>query len=264
MATIFLKLGGSLITEKNRPYTPRIEKIDELVTQIASVIRKDSDLQLVLGHGSGSFGHQAASQFDTQNGVSGTEAWRGFAEVWYQASRLNRVVIEALHRSGLPVLTFSPAASVKAHDGKVVSWDIHPIQAALANGLLPVIHGDVAFDDVRGGTILSTEALFAYLARDLKPQRILLAGMEAGVWADFPLRKRLIQSMTPADLPRQLSGLGAAAATDVTGGMKSKVFDMLALVEATPGLEVLIFSGDSPESICRALMGENPGTRLHR
>lgn len=55
---------------------------------------------------------------------------------------------------------------------------------ALANGILPVVYGDVVFDEVRGGTILSTEDLFQHLAHQLHPERVLLAGLEAGVWAD--------------------------------------------------------------------------------
>jgi len=264
MALIFLKLGGSLITEKSRPYTARLEKIDELVQQISVYMQKDPAMRLVLGHGSGSFGHQAASRFNTRQGVSSHAEWAGFAEVWYQASALNRLVVEALHRSGLPAVTFSPFASVTAHDGKVFIWDTFPLKSALSNGLLPVIHGDVVFDEVRGGTILSTEALFIYLARELKPDRILLAGLETGVWADFPRRMDLIRSITPADPPQQLTALGKANAPDVTGGMRSKVTDMLALVAQVHGLEVLIFSGEEPQTLGRALHGENPGTCLHR
>ena len=147
MALIFLKLGGSLITDKTRPYTPRPEKLDLLAAEIASALKENPDLQLVLGHGSGSFGHAAASRYNTRLGVSGNAAWRGFAEVWYQASALNRLVLEALVRARLPAVTLSPVASVTARDGKISSWNLSPIQAALSNGILPVIHGDVVFDD---------------------------------------------------------------------------------------------------------------------
>jgi isopentenyl phosphate kinase len=122
----------------------------------------------------------------------------------------------------------------------------------------------VAFDDVRGGTILSTEDLFFHLAHETHPRRILLAGEEAGVWADFPGRTRLIPEITPSSLAGQAAGLGAAAGTDVTGGMYAKVTQMLALVEELPDLEVLIFSGREPGSVLRALSGDCPGTRLHR
>jgi isopentenyl phosphate kinase len=263
MSIVFLKLGGSLITDKTRPYTARIEKLDSLTAEIASCLEINTQLHLVLGHGSGSFGHAAASLHATRLGVSSPEAWQGFAEVWYQASRLTRLVVEAFHRANLPVVTFSPAASVIAQNGKVSIWESYPIQAALSNGLIPIIHGDVAFDRALGGTILSTEDLFAHLARDIHPQRILLAGLEDGVWADFPSCEHLLREITPKSISLLAPSLGAAAGVDVTGGMYSKVTEMLSLLEYIPDLEILIFSGERPGNLHRALLGENPGTLLH-
>jgi isopentenyl phosphate kinase len=263
MTLIFLKLGGSLITDKTRPYTPRPEKLDLLTAEIAAAVRENPDLQLLLGHGSGSFGHAAASNYQTRLGVSGLNAWHGFAEVWYQASALNRIVVEALHRAGLPAVTLSPSACITSHDGKVVTWNHYPIQAALSNGLLPVIHGDVVFDEVRGGTILSTEDLFSYLAYHLRPQRILLAGLESGVWADFPAHEHLLAEITTGTFAKHSSGLGASVGADVTGGMLAKVTGMLSLVEDIPELKILIFSGEQPGNITRALQGEYPGTLIH-
>jgi isopentenyl phosphate kinase len=261
---VFLKLGGSLITDKTRPYTPRPEKLDDLAAQIAVAMQDHPDMQLILGHGSGSFGHQAASRFGTRNGVASVEAWRGLAEVWYQASALNRIVVETLHHAGLPVITLSPAASITAHEGKVSVWNLYPLTTALNQGLLPVIHGDVAFDDEQGGTILSTEDLFSHLARKLHPNLILLAGLEAGVWEDFPSRTNLIKELTPQNSGKLLPNLGRSASMDVTGGMQTKVNEMLALVEEVPGLEVLIFSGEEPGNLRQALLGNTPGTIIHR
>ncbi len=263
MSLVFLKLGGSLITDKTRPYSLRAEKLNAIAGEIASAIKENPDLQLVLGHGSGSFGHVAASQTHAREGVSGLEGWQGFAEVWYQASALDRFVVEALHQNGLPVVTFPPVSSVITNDGKVNKWDSTPIQIALTNGLLPVIHGDVVFDKVRGGTILSTEDLFAFLTNLLHPKRILLAGLEEGVWADFPARTRLLEQLTPDEATRIAPDLGWTVGADVTGGMHSKVTGMLALVEQNANLEVIIFSGEPPGNIRRALQGENPGTRLY-
>lgn len=260
----FLKLGGSLITDKTRPYTPRPDRLDALAGEIAAALQDQPDLRLVLGHGSGSFGHQAASQFGTRRGVAGPEAWRGFAEVWYQASALNRLVVEALRRAGLPAVTISPLSTVTAHEGRVLIWDLYPLQMALGHRLLPVVHGDVVFDEALGGTILSTEDLFAHLARELRPNRILLAGLEEGVWEDFPARTKLVPEITPEGSAQQASGLGAAAGADVTGGMQAKVQQMLELVEEIPSLEVVIFSGETDGNLRRALAGEAVGTRLHR
>jgi len=94
----FLKLGGSLITEKTTPYAPRLDLLSDLAGQIARAMATQPGLSLVLGHGSGSFGHTAARQFGTREGLPShgkgeadeKSYWRGFSEVWFQASALNR------------------------------------------------------------------------------------------------------------------------------------------------------------------------------
>lgn len=259
---IFLKLGGSLITDKARPFTPRREKLAALAGEIQAAWQADPGLSLLLGHGSGSFGHVAAQQHGTRQGVSSPQGWLGFAQVWRQASALNRLVIEALHQAGLPALSFPPSAMLTARSRRVAAWDLQPLRQALAARLLPVIYGDVVFDLDLGGTIFSTEDLFTHLAGELQPRRILLAGMEEGVWADFPACTRLVPHLTPAGLAQVAGGLGGSAATDVTGGMLDKVQQSLAWVKAVPGLEVHIFSGERPGAVGQALLGGLPGTRL--
>ncbi|MCS6908243.1 MAG: isopentenyl phosphate kinase [Anaerolineales bacterium] len=260
---IFLKLGGSLITEKHRPYTARLETLRRLAEEIAHARQSVPELRLVVGHGAGSFGHVPAKRYGTRQGVHTPEEWLGFAEVWREAATLNRLVVEALLAAKLPVISLPPCASVTAEDGKVAVWELYPIRAALQAGLLPLIFGDVVFDRHRGGTILSTEDLFEHLARQLRPRRILLAGIEEGVWSDFPQCTQLVREITPADLYQGRLQLGGSQAPDVTGGMESKVRQSLAWVQELPELEVLIFNGEKPGAVRRALMGETLGTRIH-
>jgi isopentenyl phosphate kinase len=271
---VFLKLGGSLITDKTQPYTPRLDIIEDIALQILTALQTQPDLRLIIGHGSGSFGHVAASEYHTRDGFlprpsplihrerDKTEAsyWKGFAEVWYQASSLNQFVMKALHKMKIPAIALPPSANVIASDGKVSIWETTSISMALAAGLVPVIYGDVAFDEIRGGTILSTEDLFAHLARALDPQRILLAGLEAAVWEDFPARTLKVESITPHTFNEISEGVGKAAGTDVTGGMESKVRQMLDLVQQNRELKIQIFSGAEPGNILRALTGETLGT----
>lgn len=259
----FLKLGGSLITDKNRPHTPRLDVLARLAGEIAAAKRRFPELRLVLGHGSGSFGHVPAQRYNTRQGVHTQTEWQGFIEVWRDAAALNRFVLDAFAEADLPAMAFPPSASLIARDGRVESWDISPLIAALQVGLIPVVYGDVVFDRARGGTIFSTEDLFDDLARKLRPGRILLAGLEPGVWADYPRCTHLATEITPENLAQIMPALGGSAATDVTGGMYSKVQQSLALVQATPGLEVRIFSADTPGMILRALAGEPLGTLIH-
>jgi isopentenyl phosphate kinase len=271
---VFLKLGGSLITDKTQPYTPKPDVIEDVALQILTALQTNPDLRLVLGHGSGSFGHVAASEYHTRDGFfphpsplihrerDKTEEnyWKGFSEVWYQASSLNQFVMKALHKMKVSAIALPPSANVIASDGKVSIWETTGISMALAAGLVPVIYGDVTFDEIRGGTILSTEDLFSHLARALNPQRILLAGLEAAVWEDFPDRTHKLETITPQTFSEISEGVGKAAGADVTGGMESKVTQMLDLVQQNRELKIQIFSGAEPGNIQRALTGETLGT----
>ncbi len=110
----------------------------------------------------------------------------GFSKVWQAAHALNHIVMEELAIAGLPAIAVSPSSAIVSRNREILEWDISPLQAALAAGILPVVFGDAVFDQTLGGTILSTEDLFVHLAPRLQPARILLAGEEKGVWADFP------------------------------------------------------------------------------
>ncbi len=259
---IFLKLGGSLITDKTQVSTPRPDILARLATEIADFRSSMPNSRLILGHGSGSFGHIPAKKYGTRDGVRTPEEWRGFAEVWRQATALTRLVIDALHAAGVPAIAFPPSGAATTNGGRITNWEPTPLRAALEAGLLPVVHGDVTFDAVRGGTIVSTEDVFSYLAGVFQPGRILIAGIEEGVWADYPACTRLIPEITPANINAIAGSLGGSAATDVTGGMAGKVRGMLALAAQTSGLGISIFSGTPAGHVRSALLGAQIGTLI--
>ncbi len=257
---IFLKLGGSLITKKEEPETVRQQTLERLCEEIA-VYRSSSPVTpLLIGHGSGSFGHVAAARFSTHQGAGSSEDWIGFARVWAAAQRLNRLVVDALRACDLAVIAFPPSASALAQDGRIVDMAIEPIKRALDAGLIPLVLGDVAFDSTQGAAIVSTEEVFRFLAEHLVPERVLLAGTEAGVYADYPDRQQLLPSVSPDSLPSL--ALAGAEAPDVTGGMAAKVRQAFEMVGGSPGLELRIFSGEEPGNVARALRGEPVGTRV--
>jgi isopentenyl phosphate kinase len=260
---VFLKLGGSLITHKGSPHSPRLDVLARLADEIAQALTTRPELALLLGHGSGSFGHVPAARHGTRAGVHSPQEWRGFVEVWQEARALDQLVIEALAQAGLPALAFPPSAWLVRSDHAPEPAATRPLALALEHGLLPLVQGDVAFDERQGGTIVSTEDVFAALAPQLRPQRVLLAGVEAGVWADYPTCTRLIPEMTPADARSGVENIQGSANTDVTGGMRDKVDQMIHLVQSISGLSACIFSGAQPGNLLRALLGEPLGTSIH-
>ena len=213
---------------------------------------------MVLAHGSGSFGHVAARRHGTRAGVTGQAGWQGFAEVSDAAARLNRIVAGVFLAAGLPVWSVPPSAGGWCADGQVSRWLPELFVMALERGLLPLTYGDAVLDTVRGGTIASTEELFAWLVPHLHPARIVLAGTVDGVFSRDPLADPYAEQwpeITPATLPGLRASLGGSHGVDVTGGMLSKVTEMVQLVTAYPGLEVRIVSGLRHGAVQAALLG---------
>ena len=247
---IFLKLGGSLITDKTgvEAFRPKI------MAAIGAEIRQalnEKPIKLLLGHGSGSFGHVHAAKYGTRGGVNSAEQWMGFAQVSAAASRINALVRDGLLSAEIPVISLTSHSSAFCNDGLIVDHNLTNIQHAFNAKLIPLIMGDVAFDTVRGGTIISTEEIMSHLAITLQPQWLLLAGETEGV---LDLDGNVIPIITRNNLAQYRTALGGSHGTDVTGGMLAKVLSMLELVAQHPQMRIRIFTGKQAGNIHQALI----------
>ncbi len=258
---VFVKLGGSLITDKRRRATPRKGTLKRLASELREALDATPQLQILLGHGSGSFGHWEAQKYNTRQGVKTPDQWHGFAQVSAAAARLNRLVVDIFLDVGVPVISLQPSAVVSATSGKIETLPHHTINQARQHGLVPLIYGDVAFDNTWGGTILSTETLFFHLCQHLQPAHILLLGNAPGVLDN---ERHIIPAITPASYPHIERHLRGSRYTDVTGGMADKVKQMVDLVQRIQGLQVWILTGREPDNLKHALLDplNTPGTRI--
>jgi isopentenyl phosphate kinase len=257
-----VKLGGSLITDKTTRASFREDAMQRIAHEIAASVAQEPTLSLIIGHGSGSFGHFEARQHNTMAGVQTLEQWHGFASVATIAAELNYLVAKVLHAADLPVFRVQPSASAVASDGNITHMALGNIEKALTQRLIPLVYGDVAFDEVRGGTIISTETIFTYLVDHLPVSRILLLGEVDGV---YDLQQQVIPQITPTNFEAIKPALGGSAGVDVTGGMLTKVEDMLALTQAKPELSIFIFNGKTPGLLQSALLNQPIlGTRIGR
>jgi isopentenyl phosphate kinase len=252
--TIFLKLGGSLITDKTQVEHARKSIIRRLAREIKAAREARPDLRLVLGHGSGSFGHVAAKKHGTREGVKDRSGWLGYAAVAASAAHLNQIVTDVFVAEGVPVVSLPPSASARCDDGRLSYLDTFVLRAVLENGLVPLVQGDVALDTARGATIVSTEDVFIYLIREFQPTHILLAGEVAGVFEQADMSGAIIPLITPNNVKQYASALGGSHGTDVTGGMIGKVQQMLDVVQHHPSTEVRIFSGAVRGNVQRLLI----------
>lgn len=257
---VFVKLGGSLITNKTVANSYHRSAVAAVGTVLRQGLEDDPNLRLLIGHGSGSFGHVAAEKHGTMQGVHSPEDWRGFAEVASVAADLNHLVTETLREQGLAIWHIQPSASALSRNSQLVSMALEPVKAAIDHRLTPLVYGDVSLDEVLGGTIISTEAIFFYLAQHLPADQILLLGDVEGVYDE---QRIIIPEISPERMNQVERALGGSAGTDVTGGMAAKVRQMVSLVQAQPRLSIRIMGGD-PEHIAEALGGSTDyGTLIH-
>jgi isopentenyl phosphate kinase len=257
---ILLKLGGSVITDKTRPFTARHETIERLAQEINNAYHdRADDLQLIVGHGAGSFGHEVAARYETHKGAIRPESWLGFAEVADAAAQLNHIVVNALRKAGLPAMRFQPSASTRTRGDQLMYFETFTIKAVLKHRIVPVVYGDVSVDAQQGMSIVSTERLFDNLAREINPTKIVLAGQVEGVFDADPLSNpgaELIEDIDSTNWAEVEAKLGGSHGVDVTGGMLSKVRDMYHLTVAMPPMQAMVISAEQPGNVEAVLKGQ--------
>jgi isopentenyl phosphate kinase len=247
--TKILKIGGSILTDKSRELAARPEEIARVAAEIA--IRPED---LVLVHGAGSFGHIPAKKY----GLPQEFSPEGLRMTHLTVARLCEMVVEALGQAGVDCLPVHPLSAAKLRQGRIESFFLGPVREMIKNGIMPVLHGDVAMDASRGAAIVSGDQLVAYLAGELEADTVAVGSNVDGVLVSG----QPLHCMGRNDLSQFESDIGASAGVDVTGGMRGKLEELLELADR--GTESVIFNAGKKGNITRALKGESVGTRIVR
>lgn len=264
-AVIAVKLGGSLITDKSGDAAARDAVIERLATEVAEVVGS-IDERVVLGHGSGSYGHPTAAEHGLRRGARTRDERLGLGATQDRAARLHRRVTGALRDAGVPAFSVSPSSAAVAEGGAVADFAAEALIRALEGGFLPVVYGDVMMDRARGCTIASTEAVLLHLVTVLEDggwpvRRVVWLGTTDGVLGRDGRRIARIEPDESADGGGAPEAAGGSSATDVTGGMRHRVETALEL--ASRGVGSWIGDGRPPGALRRALAGRpEGGTRV--
>lgn len=257
---VLIKLGGSLITDKNQPYTARLETMQQLVEEISLVRKQNPSLKLIIGNGAGSFGHQSAHKYNTINGFVSDAEKLGFCIVHQDVLDLNILLTKYFLQAGLPVVSLPPLTMAITQDKKLFKADFSIIENSLQAGFLPLVFGDVVLDQAIGGTILSTDILLAELAKYFHIQgnyqvRLINAGNYPGV---YDQNGQIIPYITPDNYSQIKAAIGKSNSVDVTGGMSQKVEEFVAI--ANLGIDCWIIDGNIPGNLVKAVLGQQMGT----
>lgn len=229
--------------------------IARLAGEIARA-RQETPFRLIVGHGSGSFGHVAARESGIAQGIRSADQLPGVSRTQERAAALHRLVITELEKAGALPFSIAPSSCLVTDGGKAAAFAAEPLLLALDQGLLPVTYGDVVMDRSRGVAICSTETLFEAVIAALQGcgravLRALWLGETDGL---YDAEGRTVPRVSAADLGQAARAIGDPAGTDVTGGMLHRVETALGL--ARLGVPSLLLNGLTPGLLERALRGE--------
>jgi len=251
-----LKLGGSLITDKKKAFTPKLEIIHNLSKQIKQAFDINPNLKLIIGNGSGSFAHYPAVQYKMKRGIREEKQKFGFCLVQNAAAKLNRIIVEELLKTGIKAISLNPSSMIVSNNNKIKRFFLEPFFGLLSLEITPVIYGDIVYDESLGAKIYSTEQLLGEIALNFKKKgyqaRIIHNGITKGV---LDQNGEPIPIITEKDINNVKKSLYSTSGYDITGGMVHKINESLNL--AKQGIKSLIINGTSEENLLtRALLEE--------
>ncbi len=205
---IVIKLGGSAITFKDKPYSVN----EEALVRISRILRSyyEAGGRMVLVHGGGSFGHQAVFERRSRKGVLDQ---RDVSMVQYIMLKLAVKVMDVLLEHGLPVTLYPGHALCRKKCQSISKLDY--IIEDLENGLVPMTHGDIIYSD-RGEYIISGDDLTLWIASAIGATRVYFVTSEPGVLGP---KGEVIEALNSIDQVRVFN----YREIDVTGGVIGKL-----------------------------------------
>ncbi|MCI0563554.1 MAG: isopentenyl phosphate kinase [Nitrososphaera sp.] len=237
-----IKLGGSVVTFKDRPVTANTEAIDKI-----SLSLRQLQVPIIIVHGGGSFGHYWSVQYDMHTKPASYDA-RGVSVVHESMVALNQIIVSSMIAASLNPYGIPP--SVITTDSRPIPAKIRQLYEMSKSKVIPVTFGDVVHTKGSRYSILSGDILMTILAKALRPSRVIFATNVDGIFKDL-ITRELLKEINIKHKSKIRFTDGAAA--DATGGMRRKVTEAFKI--ASHGMDVLMVNGLRPERIVEAVLG---------
>ena len=207
---VIVKLGGAAITIKDGE--PDTLNVDALITccdaiaevsplkKSSSFFAEESALRVIVVHGAGSYGHPQAKQYRVADGardMDGDPVLReGVAKTKASVRKLCKLVCDKLDSKLAPEVKLAPISPYgkfftvgKKLNRNLSRGGFDEVRAALMEGKIPVLHGDVVDDAEQGCAILSGDTLVECLTEEFKPKRVVFVSDVEGIFTAKPLHK---------------------------------------------------------------------------
>lgn len=247
---ILLKLGGSLLTDKNKPFSLREDILENCLNQII-----ESNKSIVLIHGGGSFGHPIAKKYQISQGLNDSikDQIIGLSKTHEVMNKFNSIIINKILDKGRSAISVQPSSIFVQDFNEIIFKSIDPIEKMLELGIIPVLYGDILLSWDSSFTILSGDQIILKLCEKIqkfKISKVIFGIEEDGIYIEDNGHKRLALKLKYNDLPNlKLAELDQKI--DVTGGIKGKLEIIKEIIKFN--VPVQIVNGIKNQNILKAL-----------
>ncbi len=249
-----VKLGGSVITVKDRPRSLRRDVIQRLLRELGRYYgEREGRDRIVLVHGGGSYGHPVVKECVSRLGRIDESC---FVETADSMDTLDHVLRKYAVAAGLPVVSLPPRSFCTMASGSPVCHT-EALSTLLHRGLVPLAYGDVVASD-RGFEVLSGDALAWHVAQKLGASEIVFVTDVDALYDRDPKVYPGARRIARAPVDEILGFLSESSSeVDVTGGMFRKLYEGRRL--GLRGVKVKIVSGFVEGELYRALASDEFG-----
>ena len=252
---LVIKLGGSVITFKEKPLTPNYQAIDK----IANIIKElKKTYKIIIVHGGGSFGHYWSVKYDMHT-MPSAYSDEGIAKVRESMIKLNSIIVEKFIT--LDIKPFSIQASTFVFNNLPCTNRIFSIADMIKdNDLTPITYGDVIYTSNGNFSILSGDSLMKIISRVLKPKVSIFTTNVDGIY-DNVVNGNLVSEILLEESKSLLTNnfdnkiQFSDMMFDVTGGMKRKISESFDIVNL--GVPVYLINGFYPERMLDVANGND-------
>ena len=234
---VLIKLGGSVVTHKERPMTINKMAIDRIFKSLLSI-----KVPIILVHGGGSFGHYWSIKYDMHSKPDRYPP-DGIAVVHESMISLNHIIAKSMIKFKLNPYAVSPFSFISGN--KPLVKKIFELASMTRDKIIPVTYGDVVYRANHKYSILSGDELMTMISHVLKPKKVIFAVNVDGIYTD-PQGKQVIQTIEEKSLIK-FSNVNF----DITGGMKRKVREALKI--SLGGMDVHFVNGFKPERLLKLI-----------
>jgi isopentenyl phosphate kinase len=235
-----IKLGGSVVTFKEKPLTANFEAINNITRVIATI-----KIPLIVVHGGGSFGHYWSVKYDMHTKPYDYDAY-GISIVHESMMCLNQIIVNSMIKERINAYTVMPSNFTSSH--RPIIRKIDELRDIAENGIIPVTFGDIIHINKRKYSILSGDVIMRILSQVLHPSKVIFTLNVDGIYKNIKT-KETIKEIKSSNRSIELSTIE----DDVTGGMRRKVTEAFKI--ARSGVDVLMVNGLNPERIINAISG---------